>query len=102
MKNPKSPAEFGFKWYDKGRLQKCLHQIADKRTYLRLQSVLLVAKGMTVGTVAKIIDKSVQIIYRSGLTPILKLMIQHPFMMRPERGVPLLLKALQRPASSGS
>ena len=63
MRMQKSPAEFGFDRYDKGRLQRALHQVKDKRTYLRLKAVLLFAQGMDIHAVAKIIDKSVRVIY---------------------------------------
>ena len=64
MRQQKSPAEFGFNHYDQGRLQKALKTLKDKRTFLRLKAVLLVAQGMRIISVAKLLDKSFQVIYR--------------------------------------
>jgi transposase len=63
MRLQQSPAEFGFDRYDKVRLRNALKKVTDKRTYLRFQAVLLVAQGMDIKEVARIVDKSVQIIY---------------------------------------
>jgi transposase len=63
MRLQKSPTEFGFDRYDKVRLRNALKRVTDKRTYLRLKAVLLVAQGMSIHEVASIIEKSVQIIY---------------------------------------
>lgn len=63
MRISKSPAELGFNRYDKPRLRRALHEVADKRTFLRLKAVLLVAQGLSINEVSKIIDKSAQIIY---------------------------------------
>lgn len=63
MRKQKSPAEFGFNRFDKVRLAKALKGVADKRTFLRLKAVLLCAEGMPVQTVAKLLDKSFQIVY---------------------------------------
>lgn len=52
MRKQKNPAEFGFDRYDKGRLQKALQKVTDKRTYVRLKAILLIAQGMTVQSVA--------------------------------------------------
>lgn len=64
MRIQKSPAAFGFDRYDKGRLQRVLAVVSDKRTFLRLKAVLLVAEGTAIAAVAKLLDRSVQIIYR--------------------------------------
>lgn len=64
MRKRMSPAELGFDRYDQGRLRRALKAASDKRTYVRLQAVLLVAQGMDALSVAKLLDKSVQIIYR--------------------------------------
>ena len=64
MRRSKSPAELGFNRYDKCRLQKGINEVVDKRTFLRLKAVLLVAQGVSINEVSKIIEKSVQIIYR--------------------------------------
>ncbi len=63
MRISKSPAELGFNRYDQHRLRRALKEVADKRTFLRLKAVLLVAQGLRINEVSKIIDKSVQIIY---------------------------------------
>lgn len=64
MRIQKCPAAFGFGRYDKGRLQRVLAVVSDKRTFLRLKAVLLVAEGMAIAAVAKLLSRSVQIIYR--------------------------------------
>ncbi|MEI6950359.1 winged helix-turn-helix domain-containing protein [Paraflavisolibacter sp. H34] len=63
MRTQKSPAEFGFDRYDKGRLKNAMKKVCDKRTYLRLQAVSLVAQGMSINEVSRIVNKSLQIIY---------------------------------------
>lgn len=63
MRQQKSPAEFGFNRYDKGRLQKVMKTLNDKRTFVRLKAVLLVAQGMNITEVATLLDKSFQILY---------------------------------------
>ena len=64
MRMQRSPVEFGFDRYDKGRLQIALKKVKDKRTFLRLKAVLLIAKGMHVQAVANLLDKSIQIVYQ--------------------------------------
>ena len=63
MRLQKTPKEFGFNRYDKLRLQKVLKKVSDKRVFIRLKAVLLVAQGMNTQAVAKLLDKSFQIIY---------------------------------------
>lgn len=63
MRIQRSSTEFGFDRYDKGRLQRALNKVTDKRTFLRLKAVLLFAEGMNVQSVAKLLDKSIQIVY---------------------------------------
>lgn len=63
MRTQKSPSAFGFDRYDKGRLQRVLAVVTDKRTYMRLKAVLLVAEGKEITAVAKLFDRSVQIVY---------------------------------------
>jgi transposase len=64
MRTQKSPAAFGFDRYDKGRLQRVLAVVSDKRTFMRLKAVLLVAEGTEITAVAKLFERSIQIIYR--------------------------------------
>ena len=64
MRKQNSPAAFGFDRYDKGRLTRALKEVADKRTFLRLKAVLLFAQGMDIESVAKFVDKSIQVVYR--------------------------------------
>jgi transposase len=64
MRTQKSPAAFGFDRYDKGRLQNALNHVRDKRTYVRIQALLLIADGEDIIAVAKLFNCSVQIIYR--------------------------------------
>lgn len=63
MRKQKSPLDFGFDRYDKGRLERALKKVGDKRTFLRLQAVLLMAQGMAVQAVAKIAGKTPRVIY---------------------------------------
>jgi hypothetical protein len=46
MRKQMSSAEFGFDRYDKGRVEKALQKVSDKRTYVRLKAVLLIAQGI--------------------------------------------------------
>lgn len=63
MRNSKIASELGFTYHDKVRLQKAMQSVTDKRTFLRLKSVWLFACGMKITEVAKVADKSRQIIY---------------------------------------
>ena len=63
MRKQRSPAEFGFDRYDKGRLERALQKVTDKRTFIRLKAVLLVAQEMTIRAVAKLFDKSKRAVY---------------------------------------
>lgn len=54
---------FGFDHYDTGRLKRALKKITDKRTFLRLRAVLLVAEGMAVYAVAKLLGRTARAIY---------------------------------------
>ena len=64
MRKQNSPAAFGFDRYDKGRLQRALKEVSEKRIFVRLKAVLLFVQGMDIQLVATLLDKSVQIIYR--------------------------------------
>lgn len=64
MRTQKSPEEFGFNHYDKGRLGRALRKANDKRTFQRIQAVQLFAQGMDVHMVAKIASSSVRVIYK--------------------------------------
>ena len=63
MRIAKSPAELGFNRYDAPRLKKALKRAADKRTFQRLQAVLLVAQGRSINEVASIVGVRVQTVY---------------------------------------
>lgn len=63
MRQKKSPSQLGFNRYDQGRLYNAMNKVSDKRTFLRLKAVLLVAQGMPINVVAKLLDKSFQIVY---------------------------------------
>jgi transposase len=63
MRKQKRLVVFGFDRYDKGRLGRALNKVADKRTFLRLRAVLLVAQGMGVYAVAKLLGRSARAIY---------------------------------------
>ncbi len=63
MRIAKSPSELGFNRYDEHQLKRALKQAADKRTFQRVQAVLLVAQGRAVSEVAEIAGVSVQTVY---------------------------------------
>lgn len=63
MRIAKSPAEHGFNRYDGPRLKKVLRRAADKRTFQRVQAVLLVAQGRPINEVSEIAGVTVQTIY---------------------------------------
>ena len=64
MRKQKSPKELGFTARDITRLSKAMQEVADKRTYVRIWAVCLVAQGYAISRVAKVIGKSCQIIYQ--------------------------------------
>lgn len=53
----------GLDRYDKVRLEKALEEVSDKRTFLRIQAILLLAQGMSIDSVVQIIHKSRRVIY---------------------------------------
>jgi transposase len=63
MRSAKSPAELGFHRSDLPRLKKALQATADKRTFQRVQAVLLVAQGRPMPEVAEIAGVSLQTVY---------------------------------------
>lgn len=63
MRKAKSPSELGFNRYDVPRLKKALKETTDKRTFQRLQAVLLVAQGRPIPEVAEIVGISGQTVY---------------------------------------
>ncbi len=63
MRKAKSPSERGFDRYDKRRLTRALHRVADARTYRRVQAVLLVVQGRTVPEAAQITGARPRSIY---------------------------------------
>lgn len=63
MRTAQSPADFGFNHHDEPRLKKALTQAEDRRTFQRVQAVLLVARGRRVSEVASISGVSEQTIY---------------------------------------
>ena len=64
MRKQKSPKELGFTGHDITRLSKAMRKVVDKRTYVRIWAVCLVAQGYAISKVAKIVSKSFQIIYQ--------------------------------------
>ena len=54
MRKAQSPSELGFTDRDIARLSKAMQQIADKRTFIRLWTVCLVAQGYPVSQVARL------------------------------------------------
>lgn len=63
MRIAQSPAGLGFNHRDEPRLKKALMQATDKRTFQRLQAVLLVDRGRHISEVATISGVSEQTIY---------------------------------------
>jgi len=63
MRIAQSPADLGFNHRDEPRLKKALTQATDKRTFQRVQAVLLVARGRHLSEVATISGVSEQTIY---------------------------------------
>lgn len=63
MRTAQSPAELGFNRHDLPRLKKALKGAADKRTFQRVQAVLLVAQGRAITEVAEIAGVSIQTVY---------------------------------------
>lgn len=63
MRVQKSPAEYGFSHHDRTRLQKVLEQISDKRTFVRLQAVLLFAQGVNINDIVQISGRAKRAIY---------------------------------------
>lgn len=63
MRIAQSPADLGFNHHDEPRLKKALTQAEDKRTFQRVQAVLLVARGHHISEVASISGVSEQTIY---------------------------------------
>ena len=63
MRKALSSSERGFKAYDRPRLTRALTQTAVARVFRRIQAVLLVAEGRTVGEVAQITGVSLPSVY---------------------------------------
>lgn len=63
MRIAQSPADLGFNHHDEPRLKKALTQAEDKRTFQRVQAVLLVARGHHISEIASISGVSEQTIY---------------------------------------
>jgi len=63
MRKAKSQRELGFNQYDQQRLKKGLDKVSDKRTFLRLQAVWLVAQGRAIMEVAQFLDVTIQAVY---------------------------------------
>lgn len=63
MQIAKSPVALGFNRYDAPRLKKALKQATGKRSFQRLQAVLLVAQGRSIPDVAEIAGVCLQSVY---------------------------------------
>lgn len=63
MRKAKSPSELGFNRYDAPRLKRALKSVDDKRTFQRIQAVMLVAQGRAIAEVANIVCVSLQTVY---------------------------------------
>jgi transposase len=64
MRKAQSPSEFGFTDRDVTRLTKAMQQVTDKRTFIRLWGVCLVAQGYPISQVARLANRSYQIVYQ--------------------------------------
>ncbi len=64
MRKQRSASELGFDRYDKGRLGNALKKVTEKRIFLRLKAVFLVAQGMNIQAVAKLFERSFQMVYQ--------------------------------------
>src|SRR3954454_10346947 len=64
MRKAQSPTELGFTDRDIACLNKAMQQVSDKRTFIRLWAVWLVAQGYPISQVARLADRSFQIIYQ--------------------------------------
>ena len=93
MRIQKSPKEFGFNGFDLLRLKKALKQVSDKRAFIRLKAVLLVAQGLLIQSVAELFDKSFQILYR-WLALYLKQHQVAALLEAPRSGRPLVAPAI--------
>lgn len=63
MRTQKSATEMGFTSHDVARLRTAIKNCTDKRTYLRLQSVLWIAEGMPAQRVAELSGLCLKSIY---------------------------------------
>jgi transposase len=63
MRIAKSPTELGFSRYDAARLERALKHTTDRRTFQRVQAVLLVARGHPISEVAEVAGVSTQTVY---------------------------------------
>lgn len=87
MRKQKSAKELGFDRYDKGRLQKIINQVEDKRTFIRLRSVQMIAEGKEIADVAQIWDVTPQIIY-NWIKTYLKDHLPQSLFDKPKKGRP--------------
>jgi transposase len=63
MRKQMSARELGFDRYDKSRLQKVIAQVQDKRTFIRLRAVQMVAEGKSISDVAQLWDVTTRVMY---------------------------------------
>ena len=87
MRKQRSALELGFDRYDVGRLQKLINQVNDKRTYIRVRSVQMVAEGKPISQVAAILNVTPQIIYR-WIRIYLKVHQPQSLLDKPKKGRP--------------
>lgn len=64
MGKQRSANDLGFDRFDPMRLLRAIEQITDKRLYVRLQSVLLVARGYSIQYVCQMLGCSAPSLYR--------------------------------------
>jgi transposase len=66
MRKALSSAERGFTVHDRHRLARALRQTAAARVFRRIQAVLLIAEGRTMGEAAQITGLTLQSVYNLG------------------------------------
>jgi transposase len=93
MRTAKSPAALGFNRYDELRLKQALRRATDKRTFQRVQAVLLVSQGRAINEVAPVAGVSGQTVY-NWVTLYLASHQVSVLEDSPRRGRPLIAKPI--------
>ena len=64
MRKAKSPSELGFTHVDRQRLGRALKQVADARSFRRIQAVLMFAEGLPIPQIARMSGSSERAVYQ--------------------------------------